>query len=103
MRLRLIGRITLGSVLIAGGLLTAPTPATATADVIECGLPAVTEDGHRFTITCYSGPGHRYYAVAAVCGPGHCTRQGTQEVPYGQPATAWSSGFFTGQFQAFSA
>ncbi|MEU7583718.1 hypothetical protein AB0B50_39775 [Streptomyces sp. NPDC041068] len=72
-------------------------------DSIQCNPPSVTEDGHRFTIRCYRGPGSSFYASVVVCGPGSCTRQGTNIVPYGEYSTAWSPGFFdVRNFQLFS-
>ncbi len=72
-------------------------------DSIQCNRPSVTEDGHRFTIRCYRGPGSGYYASVTVCGPGSCTQQGTNVVPYGEYSTAWSPGFFHERiYQVFS-
>ncbi|WP_306336343.1 hypothetical protein [Streptomyces sp. KL118A] len=92
------------AVCAALGTSGAASGATPRADSIQCNTPTITEDGHRFTIRCYRGPGRGFYASASVCGPGHCTRQGTNIAAYGEYATAWSTGFFTSptHYQAFS-
>ncbi|MEV5982601.1 hypothetical protein [Streptomyces sp. NPDC052114] len=91
------------AVCAALGTSEAASAAPPREDSIQCNPPSVTEDGHRFTIRCYRGPGSGFYASVSVCGPGSCTRQGTNVVPYGEYSTAWSPGYFSDRhYQLFS-